>query len=205
MTCKNVVIFISGEGTNMLSLIHATKKTYYPAQIVGVFSDNPNARGLIKAQKEKIPTYLIPYKDYSSRAEHEEKILSQLSSIKPDLICLAGYMRLLSKNFVQSYKDRILNIHPSLLPLFPGIHTHRRVLQSGLKITGCTVHIVTENLDAGPIIAQASVPVFLNDTEESLSQKVLSIEHLLYPLALEYIILGKTSKLKDGNYTIGIG
>ncbi|KAE9510812.1 phosphoribosylglycinamide formyltransferase [Candidatus Liberibacter asiaticus] len=205
MIRKNIVIFISGEGTNMLSLIQATKKNDYPAEIVGVFSDNSNAQGLVKARKEKVPTFPIPYKDYISRREHEKAILMQLSSIHPDLICLAGYMRLLSRDFVESYKNKILNIHPSLLPLFPGLHTHRRVLQSGIKITGCTVHMVTANMDEGPIIAQAAVPVSSQDTESSLSQKVLSAEHLLYPLALKYTILGKTSNSNDHHHLIGIG
>ncbi|MEG8099181.1 phosphoribosylglycinamide formyltransferase [Candidatus Liberibacter brunswickensis] len=206
MIRKNIVIFISGEGTNMLSIIKAAKKSNYPAKIIGVVSDNPRANGLVKAQKEKIPTYSIPYEDYLSKTEHEKIILSHLSSIKPDLICLAGYMRLLSENFVESYKNQIINIHPSLLPLFPGLHTHRRVLKKGLKITGCTVHIVTKKMDEGLIIAQAAVPILSNDTEESLSQKVLSAEHILYPLAIEYMITGKKFKYNNHNYQIiGIG
>ncbi|MBA5723583.1 phosphoribosylglycinamide formyltransferase [Candidatus Liberibacter sp.] len=206
MTRKNIIIFISGEGTNMLSLIHAAQKPSYPAKVVGVFCDNPNASGLRKAQKERIPTYLFPYKDCHSKEEHEKKILTQLSSIKPDFICLAGYMRLLSKRFIEPYTGRILNIHPSLLPLFPGLHTHHRVLQSGIKITGCTVHIVTASMDNGPIIAQAAVPISSNETKESLSQKVLSTEHLLYPLAVEYVILGKRAQVeKNHHYIMSIG
>ncbi|MBL0848864.1 MAG: phosphoribosylglycinamide formyltransferase [Candidatus Liberibacter ctenarytainae] len=205
MSCKHIVIMISGEGTNMLSLIHATKRTNYPAKVIGVISDNPNAQGLNKAQKENISTYLIPYKDYLSKEEHENAILTQLISLKPDLICLAGYMRLLSKNFIKSYKDKILNIHPSLLPLFPGLHTHRRALQAGIKITGCTVHTVTEEMDEGPIIAQSAIPIAPDETEKSLSQRVLSLEHLLYPLALEYVILGKISRAENIHYITGIG
>ncbi|AKK20335.1 phosphoribosylglycinamide formyltransferase [Candidatus Liberibacter africanus] len=204
MIRKNIVIFISGEGTNMLSLIQETKKNDYPAKIIGVFSDNPHAQGLVKARQEKIQTYSIPYKDCISRQEHEKKILTHLSSIQPDFICLAGYMRLLSKNFVESYKDKIINIHPSLLPLFPGLHTHRRILQSGIKITGCTVHMVTQNMDEGPIIAQAAVPVSSNDTEESLSQKVLSVEHILYPLAIKSMITGEKYTFNN-HHIIGIG
>ncbi|MBY7649494.1 MAG: phosphoribosylglycinamide formyltransferase [Candidatus Liberibacter europaeus] len=204
MNCKNIIVFISGEGTNMLSLIQATKKVGYPAKIIGVISDNPNARGISKAQKENIPTYLIPHNNCSSKEEHGGKIITQLATLKPDLICLAGYMRILSKEFIRLYKDKIINIHPSLLPLFPGLNTHRRALQCGVKITGCTVHMVTEKIDDGPIIAQAAVPVLPNETEESLSQKVLSVEHLLYPLALEKIILGKVPKNESIHHIIGM-
>lgn len=204
MICKNIVVFISGNGTNMLSLIRATKKSGYPAKVIGVISDNPNARGLLKANEENIPIYTIPYKNYPSTKEHEKEIITQLYSIKPDMICLAGYMRILSKEFIETYKNKILNIHPSLLPLFPGLHTHRRALQSGVKITGCTVHIVTENTDEGPIIAQAAIPVLSNETEESLSKKVLSVEHILYPLALKKVILGNVSEINEIYHIIGI-
>ncbi|AGA65066.1 Phosphoribosylglycinamide formyltransferase [Liberibacter crescens BT-1] len=187
MIRKNVVIFISGEGSNMLSLINETELPDYPAKIVAVFSDNIHARGLMKAREKNIPTYIFPRENNVSQKEHEEKILKELSNIKPDFICLAGYMRVLSSHFISHYKDRILNIHPSLLPLFPGLHTHRRALEAGVKITGCTVHIVTEAIDNGPILAQAAVPVFPDDTQENLASRVLFVEHRLYPLTLKYI------------------
>ncbi|AHA28319.1 phosphoribosylglycinamide formyltransferase [Candidatus Liberibacter americanus] len=204
MIYKNIVVFISGNGTNMLSIIHATKKTGYPAKVIGVISDNPNAKGIIKAKEENIPIYTIPYNNYKSTKEHEKAIITQISSIKPDLICLAGYIRILSKEFIENYKNKILNIHPSLLPLFPGLHTHRRALKSGVKITGCTVHIVTENIDEGPIVAQAAIPILSDETEESLSKRLLSVENILYPLALEKIILGKIEKVEDRFHIIGI-
>ncbi|MDM7851579.1 phosphoribosylglycinamide formyltransferase [Pseudochrobactrum kiredjianiae] len=181
---KRVVIFISGGGSNMETLIRAAQAPDYPAEIVAVFSDKHDAGGLVKAQTAGITTYVHARKDYSSKQAHEDAILEQLAQIAPDIICLAGYMRLLSGRFIAPFAGRILNIHPSLLPLFPGLHTHQRALDAGMKLAGCTVHLVTEGMDEGPILAQGAVAIHNSDTADTLAARVLIAEHQLYPLAL---------------------
>ncbi len=188
---KRVVGFISGGGSNMLSLADACDRPDFPAEIVAVISDKPSAAGLAKAEARGIPTRVFERKNFSTKAEHEGAILSALDEIRPDIICLAGYMRLISGAFISRYEGRILNIHPSLLPLFPGLHTHQRALDSGMKIAGCTVHFVTEGMDEGPIVAQAAVPVMPGDTADTLAARVLTVEHKLYPLALQFLADGK--------------
>jgi len=188
---KRVVVFISGSGSNMVALAQACRETDFPAEIACVISDKPTAGGLAKAQGFGIPTLVFERKNYASKSEHEAAILAALSELAPDIICLAGYMRLISGEFIASYEGRIINIHPSLLPLFPGLHTHQRAIDSGMKITGCTVHFVTEGMDEGPIIGQAAVPVVAGDTADSLAARVLTVEHKLYPLALRLLAEGK--------------
>lgn len=184
MSRKRVVIFISGGGSNMEALIRAAQAADFPAEVVAVFSDKEEAGGLAKAKAAGIATQVFKRKDFASKDAHEDAILDALAALKPDIICLAGYMRLLSGRFIAPYEGRILNIHPSLLPLFPGLHTHQRALDAGMKVAGCTVHLVTEGMDEGPILAQAAVPVFTGDNAESLAARVLKAEHQLYALAL---------------------
>ncbi len=184
MSRKRVVIFISGGGSNMEALIRAAQAADFPAEVVTVFSDKEEAGGLAKAKAAGIATQVFKRKDFASKDAHEDAILDALAALKPDIICLAGYMRLLSGRFIAPYEGRILNIHPSLLPLFPGLHTHQRALDAGMKVAGCTVHLVTEGMDEGPILAQAAVPVFTGDNAESLAARVLKAEHQLYALAL---------------------
>lgn len=184
MSRKRVVIFISGGGSNMEALIRAAQAADFPAEVVAVFSDREEAGGLAKAKAAGIATQVFKRKDFASKDAHEDAILDALAALKPDIICLAGYMRLLSGRFIAPYEGRILNIHPSLLPLFPGLHTHQRALDAGMKVAGCTVHLVTEGMDEGPILAQAAVPVFTGDNAESLAARVLKAEHQLYALAL---------------------
>ena len=184
MSRKRVAIFISGGGSNMETLIRAAAAPDYPAEIVAVFSDKADAGGLVKAQAAGIQTYVFARKDYGTKDAHEDAILEKLAEIAPDIICLAGYMRLLSARFIAPYVGRILNIHPSLLPLFAGLHTHQRALDAGMKLAGCTVHLVTEGMDEGPIVAQAAVAIHHDDTADSLAARVLTVEHQLYPLAL---------------------
>lgn len=184
MSCKKVVIFISGGGSNMEALIRAAQSPDFPVEVVAVFSDKKDAGGLAKAQAAGIATQVFPRKDYSSKEAHEHAILKALAILEPDIICLAGYMRLLSANFIAQYPGRILNIHPSLLPLFPGLNTHQRALDAGMKVAGCTVHVVTEDMDEGPILAQAAVPIRHDDTAEALAARVLKAEHQLYAAAL---------------------
>ncbi|MCZ7467803.1 phosphoribosylglycinamide formyltransferase [Agrobacterium sp. O3.4] len=186
-----VVVFISGSGSNMVSLAKACQAADFPAEIVCVISDKASAGGLGKARDLGIPTLVFERKTYGSKAEHEGAILAALGEIAPDIICLAGYMRLISGDFIAPYEGRIINIHPSLLPLFPGLNTHQRAIDSGMKISGCTVHFVTEGMDEGPTIAQGAVPVFSNDTAETLAARLLSVEHQLYPLALKRLAEGR--------------
>ena len=195
---KRVVVFISGGGSNMLSLLEATKSADYPAQIVAVISDKPEAGGLAKAASAGIATYAFARSDYPSKADHEMAILGKLSELEPDLICLAGYMRLLSGDFIRAYEGRILNIHPSLLPLFPGLHTHERAIEAGARLAGCTVHFVTEGMDEGPVIAQGVVPVLHDDTADSLAARVLTVEHRLYPAALKAVADGDVVMSAEG-------
>ena len=181
---QRVVAFISGGGSNMLALAKACEAADYPAEIVAVFSDKPGAGGLAKAEALGIPTLVFERKTYASKADHEAAILAALAEIGPDLICLAGYMRLLSGDFIRPHAGRILNIHPSLLPLFPGLHTHQRAIEAGCRFAGATVHQVTAELDHGAILSQAVVPVLPDDTPDTLAARVLSQEHLIYPQAI---------------------
>lgn len=184
MTKKKAVIFISGSGSNMVALLEAATDPSYPVEFLAVISDKKSAGGIAKAEARGVKTAVFERKDYASKAEHEAAILDFLAGLKPDLLCLAGYMLLLSAEFIAAWRDRILNIHPSLLPLFPGLHTHQRAIDAGMKVAGCSVHYVTEGMDEGPVIAQAVVPVLEGDTAETLAARVLTVEHKLYPAAL---------------------
>lgn len=195
---KRIAVLISGSGSNMVALAKACEAADFPADIVAVFSDKPDAGGLEKAQALGIATAAFARKDYASKAEHEAAILAALDAVKPDLVCLAGYMRLLSGDFIRPYQGRILNIHPSLLPLFPGLHTHQRALDAGMKIAGCTVHFVTEGMDEGPVIAQAVVPILPHDTAEDLAARTLTVEHRTYPLSLKLVAQGQVAMGSDG-------
>jgi len=188
---KRVVVFFPGGGSNRMGRAQACREPDFPAEVACVISDKPTAGGLAKAQGLGIPTLVFERKNYASKGEHEAAILAALGELAPDIICLAGYMRLISGEFIAPYEGRIINIHPSLLPLFPGLHTHQRAIDSGMKITGCTVHFVTEGMDEGPIIGQAAVPVVAGDTADSLAARVLTVEHKLYPLALRLLAEGK--------------
>ncbi|OHV76307.1 phosphoribosylglycinamide formyltransferase [Rhizobium sp. LCM 4573] len=188
---KRVAIFISGSGSNMVALADACAAADFSAEVVAVISDKANAGGLEKARARGIRTFAFERKDFGSKAEHEAAIFAALDEVSPDILCLAGYMRLLSANFINRYEGRILNIHPSLLPLFPGLHTHQRALDAGMKVAGCTVHFVTEAMDEGPIVGQAVVPVLTGDTAETLAARVLTVEHKLYPLSLRLVAEGK--------------
>ncbi len=194
---KRVVVFISGGGSNMLALAKATAEPDFPAEIVAVIADKADAGGLAKAEALGIPTRAFLRKDFDSKDAHEAAILAELDRLSPDIICLAGYMRLLSATFIQRHEGRILNIHPSLLPLFPGLHTHQRAIDAGMKVAGCTVHFVTEGMDEGPILAQAVVPVQPGDTSDSLAARVLTVEHRTYPMALRLMAEGKV-RMEDG-------
>jgi len=190
---KRAAIMISGGGSNMAALITASREVDYPVEFVGVISDHANAGGLAKAEAAGIPASAFERKNYASKAEHEAAILVHLAGLNLDLICLAGYMRLLSPDFIGAWRNRIINIHPSLLPLYPGLHTHQRAIDAGAKLAGCSVHFVTEGVDEGPIVAQAAVPVLEGDTAETLTARVLKVEHRLYALALRKLASGAYS------------
>jgi len=178
---------ISGRGSNMLSLLDLQQQADFPAEISLVLSNRPDAKGLLGASKAGVQTAIVDHKEFSDREAFDQAMNSVLEAHGVNLVVLAGFMRILSPWFVESWQGRLINIHPSLLPLFRGIDTHRRALDAGVRIHGCTVHYVVPELDAGPIIAQAAVPVLPDDTEESLSARVLAQEHLLYPQALRMI------------------
>lgn len=195
---KRVVVMISGRGSNMAALIAATMEAGYPCKIVAVLSDRPEAAGLELARRRGIETAAYSRSDYADRDAHEDAILSHLDILEPDIICLAGFMRLLSAGFVERWAGRIINIHPSLLPSFPGLDTHQRVLSHQVLVHGCSVHFVTEDMDAGPLIGQTAVPVLPDDDEESLAARVLKAEHRLYPLALRMVAEEKVIMTASG-------
>ncbi|MFM9942495.1 MAG: phosphoribosylglycinamide formyltransferase [Hyphomicrobiaceae bacterium] len=184
---KRVAILISGRGSNMQSLVRAMRTPGFPAEPVVVVSNRPEAEGLVWAKEHGIPAVAIDHKEYANRMAFEARLHQALLDHGTELICNAGFMRLLTGGFVDRWKDRQLNIHPSLLPAFPGLDTHERVLDSGALITGCTVHFVRLEMDSGPIIAQSAVAVLPGDTATTLSQRVLAVEHKLYPLALRLV------------------
>ena len=189
---KKVAIFISGSGSNMVSLVTSMYRQSYAWPSL-VLSNKTCARGLTKAKKFNIPTVCIePKKASGIDLDFETEIQSELKNYKIELICLAGFMRVLSHSFVDSWTGKILNIHPSLLPKYKGLNTHKRVLENGERLTGCTVHEVTPELDSGRILGQATVPVLPDDTVESIRLRVLEKEHILYPRTLEQFCLGRS-------------
>lgn len=191
-----VGILISGRGSNMRALIQSAAAADYPAEIVLVISNRADAAGLDIARQHGVPALAIPSRDFGAdRAAHEAAIDVALRNAGCAVVCLAGYTRLLTPYLVGHWAGRMLNIHPSLLPAFPGLDTHGRALAAGSRIHGCTVHLVSEGTDEGPILAQAAVPVMPDDTEEILAARVLVQEHLIYPTALAVLISGRAAKL----------
>lgn len=188
-----VAIMISGGGSNMLSLIEAMRAPDYPATPVLVLSNRPEAPGLAKAEAMGIPIQSVDHKTFETRAEFEKVLDEHLSAANPDIVCLAGFMRVLTNAFVEKWRGRMLNIHPSLLPLFTGLDTHKRALEAGVAVHGATVHEVIPELDAGRILGQTVIKVEPRDTPESLAARLLSREHALYPAALKRFVEGKTA------------
>lgn len=191
MARKRVAILISGRGSNMAALIRAARDDDYPAEIVGVISDRAGAEGLELASRAGIATRAVEKTKGMSREAHDAAVGAALSDLGAELVCLAGYMRLLSPDFTAQWAGRMLNIHPSLLPLFKGLHPHRQALEAGVRISGATVHFVTAETDSGPVIAQAAVPVLPADSEGALASRVLEAEHRLYPFALKLVASGR--------------
>jgi len=191
MARLKLAILISGRGSNMRALIAACQKGAIDAEIRLVLSNRPQAEGLAHAAAAGLSTRILPHRDYASRADFDAALDRCLAEAGVDFICLAGFMRLLTTGFIAKWRDRMINIHPSLLPAFPGLDTHRRALEAGVKLAGCTVHFVRFETDTGPIIAQAAVPVLPGDDETSLAARVLAAEHRLYPLALGLVASGR--------------
>jgi len=191
VTRKRVGVLISGRGSNLGALIEACKAPDYPAKIVLVISNIPSAQGLLRAESALIPALVINHKDFATREGFDAALDTALNEAGVELLCNAGFMRLHSEGFVARWRNRHLNVHPSLLPAFRGLHSHARVLEAGATITGCTVHFVRPEMDTGPIVAQAAVPVLPDDTPESLGARVLDAEHRLYPHALRLVASGE--------------
>lgn len=188
----NTAVFISGRGSNFLALLKNIEKGVLKnCHIAVVFSNNPNAKGLEYAEKAGIKTIVIPSKNRSDRIEYDREIINALAEYNIDLICLAGYMRIITEELVEAYKNRIINIHPALLPAFPGLHAQKQALDYGVKVTGCTVHFVDGGMDTGPVILQKTVPVYDNDTEDTLSARILEQEHIAYSEALSLYAAGR--------------
>ena len=188
---RHTAILISGRGSNMEALIAAAADPAYPAAIDLVLSNRPDAAGLISARRAGIRAEAIDHRDFGDdRAAHESAINAALRAAMIEIVCLAGYMRLLTPVLVDAWQGSMLNVHPSLLPSFPGLHTHVRALEAGVKLHGCTIHLVTQKMDAGRILAQAAVPVLAGDTEDELARRVLRQEHAIYPAALAAFATG---------------
>lgn len=187
MTTKRIVVLISGRGSNLVALLEAR----LPATIAAVISNVADARGLASAQSHSVPTAIVDHRSYPQRSAFDAALAAEIDRHAPDLVVLAGFMRVLTEDFVTRHSGRLLNIHPSLLPAFTGLHTHRRALAAGVRIHGCTVHFVTPALDNGPIVIQAAVPVLPGDTEEVLAARVLAEEHRIYPQAVRWFCEGR--------------
>jgi len=188
------VVLISGRGSNMRSIVEAETGL----AIKAVVSNRPDAGGLEWARGRGLHTEVVDHRKYATREAFDADLSMLIADHAPDLVLLAGFMRILSPAFIGRFHDRILNIHPSLLPAFPGLHTHRQALEAGVKLHGCTVHVVTPELDSGPVVAQAAVPVLAGDTEETLAARVLAAEHRIYPQAVRWFVEGRIEFLPAG-------
>jgi phosphoribosylglycinamide formyltransferase-1 len=190
---KNIVILISGRGSNMQAIVRAARNEQWPCRIAAVISNRADAEGLQFAAQHGIPAEVVVSKDFATRDAFDAALQAVIDRFAPDLVVLAGFMRILTPKFVEHYAGRMLNIHPSLLPSFPGLATHRQALAAGVKVHGATVHFVTAELDHGPIVAQAAVPVLPGDTEDALAERILVEEHKIYPQSVRWFVEGRLS------------
>ena len=197
---KNIVILISGRGSNMEAIVQACAQQNWSARIAAVISNKATAGGLEFAASHGIATAVVDHKQFDSREAFDTELARVIDDYQPDLVVLAGFMRILTEGFVRHYDGRLLNIHPSLLPAFPGLHTHERAIEAGCKLAGATVHLVTPELDHGPIVIQAAVPVLPGDTGDTLSARVLKQEHQIYPRAVRWFVDGDLS-VAEGRVT----
>lgn len=200
---KNIVILISGRGSNMEAIVRAQQAEAWPARIAAVISNKPDAKGLAFAASHGIPTAVVPNKEFPTREAFDAALQATIDRFAPDLVVLAGFMRILTAPFVEHYAGRMLNIHPSLLPLFPGLHTHRQALDAGVTEHGATVHFVTAELDHGPAVIQARIPVLPGDTEDNLAERLLAEEHVIYPQAVRLFIEDRLS-IENGEVRIAV-
>ena len=195
---QSVVILISGRGSNMQALLEAD----LPACRIAVISNRPDAAGLDYARERGLATAVVDHRQFASRADFDAALQQTIDSYQPDLVVLAGFMRILGEAFVRHFSGRLLNIHPSLLPAFPGMHTHEQALAMGVKLHGCTVHFVTPTLDSGPIVIQAAVPVLATDDAQTLAARVLAQEHLIYPQAVRWFLADQLQLTADGRVAL---
>lgn len=208
---KRIVILISGRGSNMEAIVGACARERWAAEVVAVISNRPDAGGLAFAAQHGIATVTVDHRAFAAREDFDTALATAIDAHAPDVVVQAGFMRILGAAFVARYAGRMLNIHPSLLPAFPGLHTHRRALEAGCKLAGATVHFVTAELDSGPIVAQAVVAVLADDTEATLAARVLAQEHRLYPLALRWwidgalVVEGGVVRQRDGQSQLLFG
>ena len=201
MRKRRVGVLISGRGSNMMALVEAARAPDYPAEIVCVVSNRPGAAGLAWAREQGLAAHAVDHKAYATREAFEDALHAVLIAEGVELVACAGFMRLMTAGFVERWAGRMINIHPPLLPLYPGLNTHARALADGVRIVGCTVHHVVAEMDAGPIIAQGAVPVIDGDTPAALADRILSVEHVIYPQALALVASGK-ARLEDGHVRI---
>ncbi len=195
---KRILILISGRGSNLQAIVQRCADEAWPARVVAVLSNRPGADGLAFAEQHGITTAVLDHRQFADRETFDAELARLIDSFAPDLVVLAGFMRILTDGFVAHYAGRLLNIHPSLLPAFAGLHTHRRAIEAGCKVAGATVHFVTPTLDHGPIVAQATVPVLADDTPALLSARVLALEHQIYPMAVRWFVDGDLQVSDDG-------
>ena len=197
MNRAGIVILISGRGSNMQAILKAARAGDFPAEIRAVISNAPEAAGLERARAADVATEVVNHRDYRNRTEFDRALMEKIDARTPDLVALAGFMRILGPEFIDHYAGRLINIHPSLLPKFPGLDTHERALASGAKVHGASVHFVTRDVDSGPIIIQTAVPVLAHDTPETLAARVLEEEHRIYPQAIRWFAEKRLS-IRDG-------
>lgn len=200
---KNFVVLISGNGSNLQAIIDAYQKQSIAAKIRAVFSDNPTAYGLERAKQAAIPTVVMQKADYADNHAYDASLMAKIARYQPDLIVLAGYMRILTPHFVSHYLGKIINIHPSLLPKYPGLDTHRKALANGDKEHGTSIHFVTEKLDSGPIILQAKVPIFAGDQPQDIIARVQTQEHRIYPLVINWFVKGRLAMVNHSAFLDG--
>lgn len=195
---KKIVVLISGSGTNLQAIIDACKSPSFPGEVVGVISNKEDAYGLVRAQDADIETLCLSHQSFESRESYDLALIEKIDAFNADLIVLAGFMRILTPAFVQHFHGKLLNIHPSLLPKYQGLHTHQRAIDAGDTEHGVSVHFVTEELDGGPVILQAKVPVFAGDTADELASRVHEQEHRIYPLVVKWFCEERAAMVNDG-------
>jgi len=207
---SRIVVLISGSGTNLQAIIDACTDTDYPGIVVGVVSNKADAYGLTRADNAKIATVALSHKDFATREDYDKALVKKIDALQPDIIVLAGFMRILTPGFVQHFQGKLVNIHPSLLPKYQGLNTHQRAIDAGDKEHGVSVHFVTEELDGGPVILQAKVPIFDEDKSDDLAARVHEQEHRIYPLVIKWLcqqrlIMNNEQAILDGNILAASG